>query len=621
MARDSVPAGTAPVHAATSGPGTRGYGQGPTYQDQVETAHKAAYDKSKHPHVGKGSPTGGQFARKGAGGGGSRTAPRRGSVPAAAGSGGGSHQASRRHTMRLGDRGSEAAILNARLNWLGLGTGSLDTYNEKTADAIKQVQRRLGLRATGRASAQLQDTIRAVGLLSPCRPVAGSAEEAVMGEPVSAAGVEYAHTKAEHYADPGYQPDGKKRYALDSESECRAAWSYISQADNAAKYTPEQLARVKARIKAAGKKYGIQFADEVHAAAEVAAAADLHDVELARTGAWKLSTGPLQVTPRMLDDVARFAARDGARPAPIKLGHKDQRFAAAGDGEPAMGWVSNVRVEQDAKGHVLKGSLTGLPDWLAKAIPTHWPDRSIEGWADYSHEGQKYGLVMSALALLGVTPPGMSSIASLRDLPAAVGVAAGDEEDPPEGAIRVIASFGPQTPAPTKAGPPKKKESGMDPAKFREALGLDAEDFSDEDIIAALAEAGSDDPAPVAAGAPTVAADEASGVIRIEASAFAQMQDEVNRLKAVEKRRRADERDAVITQAIQDGRFAPARREHWQRLWDLDPEGTRASIASLQRNLIPVMASGYAGGDGGEVEQDELDREIERLSPPKGKVA
>lgn len=64
------------------------------------------------------------------------------------------------------------------------------------------------------------------------------------------------------YADPGYQPDKKKRYPLDSEDHCRAAWSYINQQDNAAKYKPVQLAAIKRRIKAAAKRYGIEIADE-----------------------------------------------------------------------------------------------------------------------------------------------------------------------------------------------------------------------------------------------------------------------------------------------------------------------------------------------------------------------
>jgi phage head maturation protease len=53
------------------------------------------------------------------------------------------------------------------------------------------------------------------------------------------------------YADPGYQPDGKPRYPLDSARHIRAAWAYIHQAHNARPYTPAQLARIKSRIVAA----------------------------------------------------------------------------------------------------------------------------------------------------------------------------------------------------------------------------------------------------------------------------------------------------------------------------------------------------------------------------------
>lgn len=71
----------------------------------------------------------------------------------------------------------------------------------------------------------------------------------------------YGPASQAHYADPGYQADKQKRYPLDSADHCRAAWSYINMPKNAAKYTPEQLAAIKGRIKAAGDKYGISFAD------------------------------------------------------------------------------------------------------------------------------------------------------------------------------------------------------------------------------------------------------------------------------------------------------------------------------------------------------------------------
>jgi hypothetical protein len=53
------------------------------------------------------------------------------------------------------------------------------------------------------------------------------------------------------FADPGYQPDGEKRYPLDTEGHVRAAWAYLHQPGNADRYTEVQLAHIKARVVAA----------------------------------------------------------------------------------------------------------------------------------------------------------------------------------------------------------------------------------------------------------------------------------------------------------------------------------------------------------------------------------
>jgi hypothetical protein len=83
------------------------------------------------------------------------------------------------------------------------------------------------------------------------------------------------------YADPGYQSDGKKRYPLDTEEHCRAALSYINQEKNAAKYSPGQVASIRAKIKAAARKHGIQVSGdgdgEKAAATMLALAAKMND--------------------------------------------------------------------------------------------------------------------------------------------------------------------------------------------------------------------------------------------------------------------------------------------------------------------------------------------------------
>jgi hypothetical protein len=63
------------------------------------------------------------------------------------------------------------------------------------------------------------------------------------------------------YADPGYR-DGTKRYPIDTEEHCRAAWAYINMPKNAAKYSADELKAIKARIIKAGKEYGVEFHDD-----------------------------------------------------------------------------------------------------------------------------------------------------------------------------------------------------------------------------------------------------------------------------------------------------------------------------------------------------------------------
>lgn len=67
------------------------------------------------------------------------------------------------------------------------------------------------------------------------------------------------------YADLGYQADGVARYPLDTEKHVRAGWAFVNMPKNAKKYSPAQLSRVKAKIKRAAKKLGIDIAAEMEA--------------------------------------------------------------------------------------------------------------------------------------------------------------------------------------------------------------------------------------------------------------------------------------------------------------------------------------------------------------------
>lgn len=173
-------------------------------------------------------------------------------------------------------------------------------------------------------------------------------------------------------------------------------------------------------------------------------------------------------------------------------------------------------------------------------------------------------------------------------------------------------------PAPAPAGAassPRKEGAGMDPAKIREALGLQP-DASDDEVRTALASAGlaptppEPDPGPEPAPTPTPKPGSAVGTMTIDVSAWDEQQKRIKRLEAAENKRLVEERDQVISAAVSQGKFPPARKEHWARLWDADPEGTRQVIASLARDVVPMQALGYDG------DRDAVDAEFDHLFPP-----
>lgn len=139
---------------------------------------------------------------------------------------------------------------------------SSGNYDSNTVAAVEEAQRRLGLKTVnGHASASLIDKLHAAQALSPCLHSQGSRGSTPVFLESRASNPDKPYGNVT-YADPGYQDDGQARYPLDSEQHVRAAWGYINQSDNASRYSSEHLDLIKKRIMAAGKKYGIEFADD-----------------------------------------------------------------------------------------------------------------------------------------------------------------------------------------------------------------------------------------------------------------------------------------------------------------------------------------------------------------------
>lgn len=194
-----------------------------------------------------------------------------------------------------------------------------------------------------------------------------TAEVAEAAAPLKSGQAATSQTKASSYADPGYQPDKMKRYALDSKTQAKAAWSFINQAKNAKNYTPAQLKRIKGRIKAALKKFGVEISadegwiiDQLGVITESAEVAEHmgYDSDGAMSGSFciSLSNGPVNLTissycvdPADLDLIGK-AAMAGAVAClasidPDMDGDMDVPGADAEDTDGDMGEADDDQVE------------------------------------------------------------------------------------------------------------------------------------------------------------------------------------------------------------------------------------------------------------------------------------
>ncbi len=136
-------------------------------------------------------------------------------------------------------------------------------------------------------------------------------------------------------------------------------------------------------------------------------------VELARSGSWALSTGTWRAEPGDFAAAIAATACPAIRRPYLRVGHTDSRFG--GDGEPAVGWIENLRLADG--GNTLVGDLVGVPSWLNDVMASAYPDRSIEGaYGRRCALNHTHPFVLDGLALLGVTRPGVGTLKPIGDL-------------------------------------------------------------------------------------------------------------------------------------------------------------------------------------------------------------
>lgn len=141
----------------------------------------------------------------------------------------------------------------------------------------------------------------------------------------------------------------------------------------------------------------------------------IEGVPICATGTYKLSTGEATFTEEDLAAAVRALDDPAVKVPRVKVdGLGDSFDPTAHGGEPAFGYVDAMRVSDD--GQTLYGDLM-VPAWLAESIEWAYPSRSIEGGQGWqSPTGKTHELVITAVALLGVDLPGVSTLPDLQEL-------------------------------------------------------------------------------------------------------------------------------------------------------------------------------------------------------------
>ena len=114
----------------------------------------------------------------------------------------------------------------------------------------------------------------------------------------------------------------------------------------------------------------------------------------------------------------------------------------------------------------LVGDFSGMPGWLGEILPSAYPERSVEGMWDFACQiGHVHKFVITAVALLGVTPPGVGTIASLNDVAALYGIDVPAEPEPADTQaarpFRILAPGETTMPPQTTPAPSQARAAGL----------------------------------------------------------------------------------------------------------------------------------------------------------------
>lgn len=128
-------------------------------------------------------------------------------------------------------------------------------------------------------------------------------------------------------------------------------------------------------------------------------------VEIFAAGKWN---GYLFTADDLHSIVESFNILGDKHRVPLKFGHNNEQTMT--DGQPALGWVTALKVEGDK----LIAQFSDVPELVRAAfVKKLYRNVSVELDLDVSHMGQHYAFVLSAVALLGADIPAVNTLKDL----------------------------------------------------------------------------------------------------------------------------------------------------------------------------------------------------------------
>ena len=85
---------------------------------------------------------------------------------------------------------------------------------------------------------------------------------------------------------------------------------------------------------------------------------------------------------------------------------------------------------------------------------------------------------------------------------------------------------------------------------------------------------------------------EDDGTVRLDKEAYEALKRGADAGLRLEAKTTADEDERILTAAIKAGKFPKSRKSHYQKLLELDRDGTRQQIKALEAGLVPVEQRG-----------------------------